>query len=289
MPHWEASVRVLLVPNPMNPRSVDASRGVVEYLRSAGYEPVMIAEDVERSGVDALPVERAAIGSLELVVALGGDGTILKAVHILGRLDVPILGVNLGRLGFLSGARGEDLLEALSCALAGEVSIERRQTIEATVVAGGREAGTYRALNEVFVGRKATSRSIELEVDVNGSVIGRYLCDGVIAATPTGSTAYALSAGGPVVAPGVRGIVTVPVAPHTIGARPLVTAPGDVLTLRCPTPARADACVVVDGDQLPCRTTLDNVNIRVSDQDVRLVRANGCGFYEALGATFFGV
>lgn len=289
MPHWEASVRVLLVPNPMNPRSVDASREVVEYLRSAGYEPVMIAEDVERSGVDAVPVESAAIGSPELAVALGGDGTILKAVHILGQIDVPILGVNLGRLGFLSGAQGDDLLEAVSSALAGDVCVERRQTIEATVVAGGREAGSYRALNEVFVGRGAMSRSIELEIDVNGSVIGRYLCDGVIAATPTGSTAYALSAGGPVVAPGVRGIVTVPVAPHTVGARPLVSAPGDVLTLRCPTLARADACVSVDGDQVPCRTALDSVRIRVSEQDVRLVRTNGRGFYEVLGATFFGV
>jgi NAD+ kinase len=223
------------------------------------------------------------------VVALGGDGTILKAVHILGQIEVPILGVNLGRLGFLSGAHGDDLLEAVSSALAGDVCVERRQTIEATVVAGGREAGSYRALNEVFVGRGAMSRSIELEIDVNGSVIGRYLCDGVIAATPTGSTAYALSAGGPVVAPGVRGIVTVPVAPHTVGARPLVSAPGDVLTLRCPTLARADACVSVDGDQVPCRTTLDSVRIRVSEQDVRLVRTNGRGFYEVLGATFFGV
>lgn len=289
MPHWEASVRVLLVPNPMNPRSIDASREVVEYLRAAGYEPVMIAEDVDLSGVDATAVERADIGSPELAVALGGDGTILKAVHILGRLDVPVLGVNLGRLGFLSGAHGDDLVEAVSSALAGDVCIERRQTIEATIVAGGRDAGSYRALNEVFVGRGTTSRSIELELDVNGSVIGRYLCDGVIAATPTGSTAYALSAGGPVVAPGIRGIVTVPVAPHTIRTRPLVCAPGDVLTLRCPTIARADACVSIDGDQVPCRTTLDSVRIRVSDQDVRLVRTNGRGFYSTLGATFFGV
>lgn len=288
MPRLEVSVRILLVPNPMNPRAVEAAREVASYLAAAGYDPVMVAEDAERCGLGSIGVARADIGGPELVLALGGDGTILKAVHILAGIDAPILGVNLGRLGFLSGADGDDLLEALTSALAGEARIECRQTIEASVMAGGRDAGAYRALNEVFVGRGAETRAIELEVIVNETPISRYLCDGVVVATPTGSTAYALSAGGPVVAPGVRGIVVVPLAPHAIGVRPLVLAPGDVLTLRCPSTTRADACVSVDGDHVPCRTALDSVRIKVSDQDVKLMKLDGRDFYSALSRTFLG-
>lgn len=288
MPRLEVSVRVLLVPNPMNPRAVEAAREVAAYLKTTGYSAVMVAEDAVRCGLSDIGVARADIGDPELVVALGGDGTILKAVHLLGSTDAPILGVNLGRLGFLSGADSDDLVDAVTSALAGEARIECRQTIEASVIAGGRDAGSYRALNEVFVGRGAATRAIELEVVVNDTVINRYLCDGVVVATPTGSTAYALSAGGPVVAPGVRGIVVVPLAPHSIGVRPLVLAPGDVLTLRCPSPNRADACVSIDGDHAPCRTALDSVQIKVSEHDVKLMKLGGRDFYSALARTFLG-
>jgi len=288
MPHLEVSVRVLLVPNPMNPLAVEASREVVVFLGSSGYDPVMVTEDAMRCGLGDIGVARADIGEPGLVLALGGDGTILKAVHILGLVDAPILGVNLGRLGFLSGADGEDLVEAVTSALAGEARIECRQTIEASVIAGGRDAGSYRALNEIFVGRGAASRAIELELVVNETIINRYLCDGVIVATPTGSTAYALSAGGPVLAPGVRGIVVVPLAPHALDVRPLVLAPGDVLTLRCPSSARADACISVDGDHTPCRTALDSVQVKVSEHDVKLMKLGGRDFYSALAATFLG-
>ncbi len=288
MPSLEVSVRVLLVPNPVNPRAVDAAREVTAFLRSTGYDPVMVAEDASRCHLAEIGVPRADIGAPELALALGGDGTILKAVHILGTTDTPILGVNLGRLGFLSGADGDDLVEAVTSALAGEVRIECRQTIEASIVAGGRDAGSYRALNEVFVGRGAETRAIELEVVVNDTVVNRYLCDGVVVATPTGSTAYALSAGGPVLAPGVRGIVVVPVAPHSIGVRPIVLAPHDVLTLRCPSSARADACVSIDGDHVPCRTALDSVRIAVSEHDVKLVKLGDRDFYSAVARTFLG-
>lgn len=288
MPRLEVDVRVLLVPNPMNPRAVEATREVAAYLGTGGYEPVMVVEDATQCGLDPIGVTRWDIGQPELVLALGGDGTILKAVHLLGAIDAPILGVNLGRVGFLSGADGDDLAEAVTSALAGEARIECRQTIEASVIAGGRDAGSYRALNEVFVGRGAAARAIELEVIVNDTRISRYLCDGVVVATPSGSTAYALSAGGPVVAPSVRGIVVVPLAPHALDARPLVLAPGDVLTLRCPELARADACVTVDGDRVPCRTTLDSVQIRVGEHDVKLMKLNGRDFYSALVRTFLG-
>lgn len=281
-------MRILLVPNPANPRSVEAVVRVAARLVVLGYEPVLASADAEACDLEAYGVPRAEIGDPGLAVALGGDGTMLKAVHMLGVSEVPVLGVNLGRLGFLSGARGDRLDEALDAALAGEARIERRQTIEAAVEIGGRAAGSYRALNEVFVGRSGGSRGVELEIVVNGTPVGRYVCDGMIVATPTGSTAYALSAGGPLVSPEVRGMVLVPVAAHSLTARPMVLGPGDVVRVNCPNPARADACVAVDGDQVPCRTALDGVEVCVGGHDVRLMKLDGRDFFGVLADTFLG-
>jgi NAD+ kinase len=132
------------------------------------------------------------------------------------------------------------------------------------------------------------SRGVELQLEVNGTELYRFVCDGVVVATPTGSTAYALSAGGPLVSPDVRGMVFVPVAPHALEARPLVFAPGDVVTISCPNQSRADACVSVDGDMVPCRTLLGSVTIVVGDHDVPLMRLDGRDFYTTLGTTFLG-
>ena len=285
---WEARVRVLLVPNPANDRSVEATRSVAEHLGTLGYDPLLVADDAERCGLPLLGSVRAEIGAPELAVALGGDGTILKAVHLLGLSETPVLGINLGRLGFLSGADGDSLLRAVDSALAGEARIERRQTLEASVTAGGRAVGSYRALNELFVGRSGLARGVELELAVNGQSLYRAVCDGMVVATPTGSTAYALSAGGPIVSPDVRGLIFVPVAAHALNVRPMVFAPSDVVTISCPNPARADACVMADGDAVPCRTALDAVEIRVSDHDVRLMKLDGRDFYTTLAGTFLG-
>jgi NAD+ kinase len=281
-------VRVLLVPNPANPRSVAGVRAVAAHLEGAGYTPVLESADALACGIEPSGVPRSEIGAPGLAVALGGDGTILKAVHLLGASDVPVLGVNMGRLGFLCGADGDGLIDAVDTALAGEGRIERRQTVEARVAAGGRDAGTYRALNEVFVGRGGGARVVEFDVRINGEPVGRYLCDGVILATPTGSTAYALSAGGPLVSPDVRGILVVPVAPHTLAQRPILTGPADVVSISCPNPVRADACVAVDGDHLPCRTSLDSVDVRVGEHDARLLKLDGRDFYGVLSQTFLG-
>ncbi|MBN1192295.1 MAG: NAD(+)/NADH kinase [Coriobacteriia bacterium] len=281
-------MRILLVPNPANTRSVEATRAISEHLASMDYEPVLVEDDATRCGMPQAGVARAQLGDPELVIALGGDGTILKAVHLMGVSETPVLGVNLGRLGFLSGADGDRLLEAVDSALAGDVRIERHQTLEASVIAGGRGAGRYRVMNEVFIGRNGLSRGVELELSVNGEKLYRFICDGVVIATPTGSTAYALSAGGPIISPEVRGLLFVPVAPHALGVRPMVFAPGDRVSISCPNPVRADACVMADGDQVPCRTSLDSVEVWVGEHDIRLMKLDGRDFYSTLADTFLG-
>jgi len=288
MRRWEVSVRVLLVPNPKNARSLEAASAVAVYLSGAGHEPVLVASDAEASGLARHGATRAEAVLVDLAIAFGGDGTILQAVHLLGASEVPVLGVNLGRLGFLSGASSERVIEAVTDALSGRCAIECRQTVEAHVEAGGRTAGSHRALNEVFVGRGGLPRGVELNLCVNDVRLGRFVCDGIIVATPTGSTAYALSAGGPVVSPNIRGMVLVAVAPHTLQSRAIVLAPGDRVRIEPVAGDEANVRVAVDGDEVACRCPLDSVEITVGAHDVHLMRLDEREFYGTLGSAFFG-
>jgi len=281
-------LRVLLVPNLSNPAAVHAAVELVTWLAAQGLDPVLIAEDADSVGLESCGVARSDLGEPGLVVALGGDGTILKAVHVLGATESPILGVNFGKLGFLTGASSEDLRSAIVSALAGDVCIERRATLEVQVQMGGREVGRYRALNEVALVRGASGRVVEIEISVNEQVVQTMRCDGVIVATPTGSTAYALSAGGPIVSPSVGCCIVVPVAPHVLSARALVIGPSDVVTLALPDAARRNACLQIDGDVTPCRREIERVVVSRSESDVLLVRLDGREFFEVVRREFLG-
>jgi NAD+ kinase len=284
----EAPVRILIVPNVDNPAAVEAAGALATHLEGRGEEPLFLSEDASAASRPDLGTARTELDGLGLVVALGGDGTILRAAHIEPDCGTPILGVNLGRLGFLSGAGPDDTASAVDRALAGEGRVEHRRTLVARVWAGGREVGEHRALNEVFVGRATPARVPEVELRVNGTVLSRYYADGVIVATPTGSTAYALSVGGPIVSPAVSGFLVVPDAAHSLAARPLVLGPDDVAEVVFPNPARADACVTVDGDHVPCRTLLERVSVTADGPEVLLVKLDGADFYEVVRRKFLG-
>lgn len=288
MRRLEASVRILVVPNTGNSLAMESAVALATALNAAGYEPVFAREDAEAAGIPGFGISPADLGEPALVVALGGDGTIIKAVHLLGETEVPILGINLGRLGFLSGSGRAEAVEAVHAALAGDACIERRTTLHIEITMDGRAVGTYRALNEVFVGRGATGRVVTLELAVNGRRIARFGGDGIIVATPTGSTAYALSAGGPIIAPSVNGLLVVPVAPHTIASRPMVIGSTDVVELTLPDPGRSDACIVVDGDTAPCRNVIERVTITAGEHDVLLAKLGGRDFFDVMSEEFFG-
>jgi NAD+ kinase len=276
-------MRIHLVPNGDNPLARSTAALLVGGLPADGHVVTMTAEDAAACDLEARSGHAA---DAELVVALGGDGTVLRATHQLAGADVPVLGINLGRLGFLCGADGSDPLGAVRAAASGAGREQRRATLGVAVTIGGRESGTHEAFNEVFVGRGAGSRAVELDLAVDGEHLARWVCDGIIVATPTGSTAYALSAGGPFVSPELRALVIVPVGPHSLCARPFVLGEGTVVTMTLPDPARADACVTVDGDMLPCRTALERVDVRLGTRDVRLVRLDGAGFAATVRETF---
>lgn len=281
-------MRVLLVPNTGNEAAMAATAELATWLSAAGFSPILPWNDVRGTGLESFGVPGSEIGEPLLAVALGGDGTILKAVHVLGEASTPLLGVKFGRLGFLAGATADSMRDAVEAALAGEARIERRATLQAEVTMDGRVVGVHRALNEVVVARSGAARVVALDVALDGRRIAQLRADGVIVATATGSTAYALSAGGPVVAPAFGGMVIVPIAPHTLSARPLITDPGDTVEITFPDSTRAEACVVIDGEATPCRQSVQRVKVSRGAHDVSLVKLEGRDFYDTVAEEFFG-
>jgi NAD+ kinase len=277
-------MRIHLVPNIDNPRSCAAVRELVPALSADGHAVTATAPD--SAGCDAdIPV--GAASDSDLVVALGGDGTILKATHLLAGADVPIFGVNLGRLGFLCGAAGDDPIGSVRAVVSGAAHEERRAVLRAEATHGGRSTGVHHALNEVFVGRASGARAVDIAVQVDGEPFARWVCDGVIVATPTGSTAYALSAGGPILAPELRAVLLVPVSAHSLTARPLVLGPSSHVVLTFPDAAREGACMVVDGDLVPCRSALERIEIALADDVVRTLRIDGRSFIASARDAFY--
>ncbi len=217
----------------------------------------------------------ARIPGTDLIVCLGGDGTVLRAARTVVPHPVPILGVNLGRLGFLTEVAPEQLMGRLPDVLAARYRIEERTMLEV-----GMAGATYQALNDVVVGRAAVGRPLYVDVAVDGARLALYRCDAVIVASATGSTAYSLSAGGPILHPESSDIVLTPVAPHLATARPLVLQPQAVVDLRVK--ADKEAIVSVDGQVDRPLASGDTVTVSRSRHVARFVRFSGSQSYYAM-------
>jgi NAD+ kinase len=208
------------------------ARVVVSRLTGAGVAVRVLEPEAAELGCPSatvVPVSPAAAAGAEMVLVIGGDGTLLRAAELARGAGVPLLGVNLGRIGFLAEAEPEDLSEAVHRVLAGEYSVEERMTVDVTVRINGEVLATTWALNEASVEKAARERMLDLVIEVDGRPLSRWGCDGGVFATPTGSTAYAFSAGGPVVWPEVEALLMVPICAHALFARPMVVSPRSVL------------------------------------------------------------
>jgi len=223
----------LLVTHTGRKDSTEHARAVAADLIDAGFTVRVIADeagDLGLPGVDPVQGPAAADGA-ELVFALGGDGTLLRAAELARPAKVPLLGINLGRVGFLAEAEIQDLDLAVRRAVAKEYHVDERLTLDVTVELDDVVIADSWALNEASVEKGARERMLELRVDVDGRPLSRYGCDGVVCATPTGSTAYAFSAGGPVVWPGVEAFLLVPISAHALFSRALVVAPTSTISV----------------------------------------------------------
>ena len=222
---------MLLVAHTGKPAAIRVARVLVARLGAAGISVRVLAPEAEELGTAAaaVPVSPAAAVGTEMVLAVGGDGTLLRAAELARPAEVPLLGVNLGHVGFLAEAEPEDLSAAVASVVARQYSVEQRMTVEIEVRTNGDQIATTWALNEATVERAARERMLDLVVEVDGRPLSRWGCDGVVFATPTGSTAYAFSAGGPVVWPEVEALLMVPISAHALFARPIVVSPRSLL------------------------------------------------------------
>lgn len=210
-------------------------------------------------------------GKVDLVVVLGGDGTLLAAARVLGERAVPILGVNLGSLGFLTEISSDELYRALEDVLANRYRVESRMRLEVTALRGERTLGRFLALNDAVIGKSALSRMIDLETLADGSPVTTYHADGLILATPTGSSAYSLSAGGPLLLPEFEAIVLTPICPHTLTQRPLVLPQTSRIEVRVHAARGGDVHLTVDGQVGHALLEGDRVCVRRSEHPLRML------------------
>jgi len=219
---------------------------------------------------------------LDLLLTLGGDGTLLRGARMVAREGVPVLGVNLGHLGFLTSAPRDEMEAGLSRWLAGEFSIDERLALLVhTETAEGERGRDHLALNDAVLHKGGAARVIRLSMTATRDVVGSYSADGIILATPTGSTAYSLSAGGPIVSPTVDCIIATPICPHTLGVRPLILPADETVTVEVLSPTQ-ELLLTIDGQESETLVPGQRVVVRRAPQPVRLVRFPGQTFFSTL-------
>jgi NAD+ kinase len=277
----------LLVTHTGRKANLEHSRRVAADLIGAGFTVRVVADemlDLDLPGV--VPVNGpAAAEGVEIVFALGGDGTLLRAAELARPARVPLLGINLGKVGFLAEIELGDLDSVVGHVVAGQYTVDERLTVDVTVEHNGDTLARSWALNEASVEKGARERMLELMVEVDGRPVSHYGCDGVVCATPTGSTAYAFSAGGPVVWPEVEALLLVPISAHALFSRALVTAPTSTITLTVD-PHAPSAVLCCDGRRVFEVPAGGRIVMRRGEDPVRVARLRAQPFTDRLVAKF---
>ncbi|WP_206053807.1 NAD kinase [Nocardioides iriomotensis] len=285
------SRRVLVVAHTGREEARKVASRVCRALAQHGLAVRLLADEaaeltLDLPDLDVVHPGPAASAGCEIVVVVGGDGTILRAAELTRETGTPLLGVNLGHVGFLAEAEHDDVEFTIDAVVAQQYTSEERLTLEVRVYRDGELVAETWALNEASVEKAARERMLEVVVEVDGRPLSRWGCDGVVCATPTGSTAYNFSAGGPIVWPDVEALLLVPISAHALFARPLVAAPSSVLAVEVQERTDGVGVLWCDG-----RRTVDlppgaRVEVRRGRTPVRLVRLHQAPFTDRLVAKF---
>ena len=273
--------RVGVIANAWKPRVKEFLKDFSAQIGGMGLTCVFAEDLREVCAGEGTFVSVKELGSCsDLLVALGGDGTILRAAQVSRYSDVPILGVNLGRLGFLAGVGVEEVKEALERVLRGAYRIERRMAMTAELEGDDRE-GVF-AINDVVLEKGVSARMIEVEIHVGEAFVSLYLADGLILSSPTGSTAYSMSAGGPIVYPEMDALIITPICPHSLSVRPMVV-PGEMtVRVRMRSDRGEPMRLTADGQMGRVLRSEDRVMVRRSPHRVPLITFEGQSFYQVL-------
>jgi NAD+ kinase len=273
-------IRVVgLVAKPQEPKAAEMVRWLIPWLKKRGLK-VLVENGVARGAAHACSRKQLAARA-DLIVSLGGDGTLLNIAPLVTRPDVPVLGVNMGGLGFITEVAVDELDAVLSKTLEGDYETEQRMTLEVTVRPGKGRRQTFRVLNDAVIAKGARSRIIDLETYVGGDYLCTYRADGLIISTPTGSTAYTLAAGGPIVEPDLGAMILSPICPHTLTHRPIVVSSEAAIsvTLRS---SGGTVILVPDGQEGVRLDNGDIVEARDYGLPVSLIKLPYRSYYEIL-------
>jgi NAD+ kinase len=259
-----------------------ALEDIAHFLNAQGCDVAFEADTAANMGITGYPVLNVpAVGAeCDLGLVVGGDGTMLGIGRQLARFGVPLIGINQGRLGFITDIPFEGYQKTLGPMLRGEYEEDHRSLMHAQVMRDGRCVFDALAMNDVVVNRGATSGMVELRVEVDGHFVANQRCDGLIIATPTGSTAYALSAGGPLLHPSIPGWVLVPIAPHTLSNRPIVLANASEIAIEVV--AGRDASANFDMQSLASLLHGDRISVTRSQHHVRFLHPRGWTYFDTL-------
>jgi len=266
------------------PRALELAAKVRQILMASGLE-IWVPEEAARvlgwdPDGDGLCIGREPRG-VDAAVVLGGDGALLHAAGFLASYDIPILGVNVGYLGFLTEVEASELEPTLEALIGHQFEIEERMLLEA-VVEGEDKRERFLAVNDIVLTRAAFARMIHLKIDVEGTSIGDFAADGLIVSTPTGSTAYSLSAGGPIVHPRLETILVTPICPHSLATRSILVLPDEVVRVRVVPDRRSKVVLTADGQAGAAVTPRDTVLVRKADVSAKFIKLGRRNFYQVL-------
>lgn len=279
--------QILLVAHTGKPRAIEVARAAAAQLSAAGLGVRVLAEEAVELAlpdVTVMATDERAAADAELVLVLGGDGTLLRAAELARPSRTPLLGVNLGRIGFLAEVEAEALDATIEHVLSCSYQVEERLTLDVSVRLDGVQTTSW-ALNEVSVEKGPRERMLDIVVEVDGRPLSRWGCDGVVSATPTGSTAYAFSAGGPVIWPEVDALLLVPISAHALFARPIVVAPTSTLAFEVHGGA-AEGVLWCDGRRTASLGPGARIEVRRGTAPVLLARTSTRAFADRLVAKF---
>jgi NAD+ kinase len=289
---------VLLVSHTAREEALSATLECAEALVNAGITPVMEQQQLQSTleyakrvssqvGASVLELGKDAQETdLELAVVLGGDGTILKAAELVRASQTPLLGINLGHVGFLAESEKNEIGSTIARVVAKDYLVKERLTLDVSVMLDGKEVYRTWALNEATVEKSARERMLEVVVEVDGRPLSSFGCDGIVISTPTGSTAYAFSAGGPVVWPSVDALLMVPLSAHALFARPLVISPNSLVAVEVLKRSAGAGVLWCDGRRTTDLPAGARVEVRKSDKPVRLARLRQGPFTDRLVRKF---
>ena len=273
-----------IVTKTSSPLADEVMEKLVPWLTGRGVKVRMQEDYRGLADGDSIAVPREKVpDGVDMVLVLGGDGTLLSVARLLEGRDQPILGINLGSLGFLTELGQEELFGSLERVLEGEYTLEPRVRLKASLHRKGEQIGHYQVLNDVVINKGALARIIDLEAYVDDQKVTNYQADGLIVSTPTGSTAYSLAAGGPIIEPTLDVIVISPICPHTLTNRPLVIPGGSKVEL-CLLSDSGAVFLTLDGQEGTRLNQGDCVRIQTSGKKVNLIRTGTRNFYDVLTA-----